>query len=101
MPGRSVDIIAKVMPLVRFPRADGGACAGTRTDELNSLMERSQTVAALVKEALNLQLKKSDRVEKHKLIDGTLPEGDEVPRAKRRKFNTCDKVPDVNAEVLM
>ena len=108
VPGRSVDIINLVMPLVRFPLVP----MFKRSDELNSLMERSPVVEALVKEALNLQLKKIEphRVAKHKLIEGTLPppdsddsddEGVEVPRAKRRKYCTEDKVPEANAETFI
>ena len=100
--GRAVATIDKVMPLVRFPLVS----MLSPSDELKALKQRSAVVAALVKEALELQLTPNEvqafTPAKHPLFDGVLTSAETpVPRAKRRKLNPNDKVPEItSAEIL-
>ena len=100
--GRAVATIDKVMPLVRFPLVS----MLSPSDELKALKQRSAVVAELVREALELQLTPGE-VEaftpaKHPLFDGVMTDAETpVPRAKRRKLNREDKVPEItSAEIL-
>ena len=91
--GRAVATIDKVMPLVRFPLVS----MLSPSDELKALKQRSDVVAALVKEALELQLTPNEvqafTPAKHPLFDGVLTSAETpVPRAKKRKLNPNDKI---------
>ena len=99
-PGRVIEMVDKVMPLVRFLFI----CSLTLpSPELKALLQASSILPALVKEALELQLtplnkrKREDgwgtfTPQKFALIEGVLEE-ETVPRNKRRLFCIHDKVP--------
>jgi len=94
-PGRTIEMVDKVMPLVRFPLIRS---LTSPSPELKTLLQASSVLPALVKEALELQLtplNKRKRVftpQKFALIEGVLEE-ETVPRNKRRRYCTKDEVP--------
>lgn len=99
-PGRAIEIVDKVMPLVRFPLIP---LFTSPSPELKTLLQVSTILPALVKEALKLQstpLNKRKREDgwctfapqKFALIEGVLEE-ETVPRNKRRHLCTKDEVP--------
>lgn len=103
-PGRSIEMVNKVMPLVRFPLVTSLI---TPSLELKQLKKKSRVVKELWQEAIMLQGQQGGgggnafSGTKHPLISGVL-EGDlEVPRNKRRRLCKDDEVPHINLiEVL-
>jgi len=99
-PGRAIEMVDKIMPLVRFPLI----CSLTSPNPgLKTLLQASSILPALVKEALELQftpLNKRKRADgwctftpqKFALIEGVLEE-ETVPRNMRRRLCTDDEVP--------
>jgi len=99
-PGRTIEMVDKVMPLVRFPLIRS---LTTPSQDFKSLLQASSILPALVKEALQLQLiplnkRKREKCwgtftpQKFALIEGVL-EKETVPRNKRRRLCYEDKVP--------
>jgi len=99
-PGRAIEMVDKIMPLVRFPLIRS---LTTPSQDLKTLLQVSSILPALVKEALDLQLtplnkrKRADgwrtfTPQKFALIEGVLEE-ETVPRNKRRRLCTNDEVP--------
>ena len=88
-PGRSIEVVDKVMPLVRFPLIDSLL---TPSRELKELKTRSAVVAELWEEAIEAQFRGAFTGKKHRLIPGVSID-DLVPRNKRRKMCKDDKVP--------
>ena len=101
-PGRTEEMVGCVMPLVRFPLVS----LLPPSPALKDLKERNQVVAALMKEALKLQLQPEAAhaiftPAKHPLLDGVLASDATVPRAKRRKLCKGDKVVRMDEDALM
>ena len=99
-PGRTIEMVDKVMPLVRFPFIRS---LTSPSPELKALIQASSILPALVKEALELQLTSlnkrkrekgwcEDTPQKFALIEGVLKE-ETVPRNKRRRSCYKDEVP--------
>jgi len=99
-PGRAIEMVDKVMPLVRFPLIRS---LTSPSPELRALLQASSILPALVKEALQLQLTPLNKRKREKcwctftpqkfaLIEGVLEE-ETVPRNKRRRLCYEDEVP--------
>ena len=101
-PGRTEEMVSRVMPLVRFPLVS----LLPPSPALSELKGRNQVVAALMKEALKLQMQPeaahaSFTPAKHPLLDGVLANDETVPRAKRRKLCKGDKVVRMDEDALL
>ena len=99
--GRTDDVIAKVMPLVRWPlvpllQRDAKA-------PLKALMKRCPVLKELVTEAIGLQMRPGAAdcftPKRHRLMDGS--EDTVVPRHKKRKHCLHGRVEPLNASALM
>jgi hypothetical protein len=97
--GRSDEVIAKVMPLVRLPLVP----LVQLQPPLKALMKRCPVVKELVEEAIGLQLRPAlvsgFTPKRHRLMDGS--EDTEVPRHKKRKHCSGDKVQPIDARALV
>ncbi|EOD08958.1 hypothetical protein EMIHUDRAFT_248850 [Emiliania huxleyi CCMP1516] len=97
--GRTDEIIAKVMPLVRWPLVP----LVQLKPPLKALMKRCPVVKELVEEAIGLQMKPGSEFsftpKRHRLMDGS--EDTVVPRHKKRKHCHGDKVQLLDASALV
>lgn len=97
--GRSDEVIAKVMPLVRLPLVP----LVQLQPPLKALMKRCPVVKELVEEAIGLQLRPAlvsgFTPKRHRLMDGS--EDTEVPRHKKRKHCSGDEVQPIDARALV
>lgn len=97
--GRSDEVIAKVMPLVRLPLVP----LVQLQPPLKALMKRCPVVKELVEEAIGLQLRPAlvsgFTPKRHRLMDGS--EDTEVPRHKKRKHCSGDKVQPIDARAFV
>ena len=96
--GRTDEVIAKVMPLVRWPLVPLVQLKAP----LKALMKRCPVVKELVEEAIGLQMQPEQlnfTPKRHRLMDGS--EDTDIPRHKRRNYCTQDKVQPINASALV
>ena len=103
--GREVDVIDRVMPLVRFPLVPTLLPPST---PLKALEKRSEVVKELIEEAIGLQLEPTRASEhkfatkRHALLDGAQSDGAATcERHKRRRKCGGDEVPTLDAAILM
>ena len=97
--GRTDEVIARVMPLVRWPLV---SLVQLRAP-LKALMKRCPVVKELVEEAIGLQMKPGSELsftpKRHRLMDGS--EDTVVPRHKKRKHCPGDMVQALDASALV
>ena len=103
--GREVDVIDRVMPLVRFPLVPTLLPPST---PLKALEKRSEVVKELIREAIGWQLEPTRASEnkfatkRHALLDGAQSDGAATcERHKRRRKCGGDEVPTLDAANLM